>query len=537
MTLDADAVVIGSGIGGLSAALGLAQAGQRVIVLERHEVPGGYSQSFHVNGFRFSPGVHYVGELHEGGLLRRLFEGLGAAPDFFELNRDGVDHSVIGGERFDHCAGREALTARFAARFPGEARGVAAVLEAVEALHARLTSNVESKRLGELQRWSERDRFFGLTPLDKVLKQWVRDPLCRAFLAVHGSNYGLPPSLAPLAVHATNQAHYLRGGFHPRGGGAGLVKSLLAPFRKHGGQLLLETGVERVLVEQGRAIGVRLSDGRELRSKVVVSNADPLVTWTKLVGPEHTPAAVLAQLARVRWSMSTLSLFLVVDTDVRALGLDSGNLWHGTTDLEGFHREASAGAQTPPGFFLSVSTLKDPTHFDGRHHVLEVSAAIGWSTFAQWAEDPEGAPRPGYAALKERLGARLLAAVERVVPGLSARVVGQTIGTPLSSRRYVGVTQGAPYGVEKSRDLVGPNAFAVTGELEGLSLCGASTLGHGVLGAMLSGVAVAAGVLDVPLSGVLTGREARVRTWLAEDPSSWPEEVRAAVARRSARVS
>lgn len=294
MSLDADVVVIGSGLGGLAAALGLARAGQRVIVVERHEVPGGYCQSFHVDGFRFSPGVHYVGELREGGLVRRLFEGLGAAPDFFELNRAGVDRSIIGGERFDHCAGKEALAARFAARFPSEARGVAAVLDAMESLHARMTSHLESHRPADFQRWSERDRFYGLAPLSSLLKSWVRDPLCRAFLTVHCANYGLPPSLAPLAVHATNQGHYLEGGFHPRGGGAGLVKSMLLPFRKRGGTLLLETGVERVLIEQGRAVGVRLSDGRELRSKAVISNADPQVTWNQLVGPEHTPAPVRA---------------------------------------------------------------------------------------------------------------------------------------------------------------------------------------------------------------------------------------------------
>ncbi len=536
MTLDADAVVIGSGLGGLSAALGLAQAGQRVLLLERHEVPGGYSQSFHVDGFRFSPGVHYVGELHEGGLVRRLFEGLGAAPDFFELNRERVDSCVLGEERFEHCAGREALTARFAARFPSEARGVAAVLETIASLHARLTSSVETHRARDFQRWSERDRFFALAPLDTLLKQWVRDPLCRAFLTVHCTNYGLPPSLAPLAVHATNQGHYLEGGFHPRGGGAGLVKSLLAPLRQRGGQVLLETGVARVLVERGRAVGVRLADGRELRSKVVVSNADPLVTWTKLVGLEHAPPAVRARLERVRWSMPAVSLFLVVDADVRALGLDSGNLWITGSDQEGLHRAANderPWGDASPAFFLSVSTLKDPTHFDGRHHVLEVTAAIGWHVFARWAADPEGRHAPGYLALKQQLEARLLEAVERAVPGLTARVVAKTLATPLTSERYVGVTRGAQYGVEKSRDLFGPHAFPVSGELEGLALCGASTLGHGVLGAVLSGVAAASSVLEVPLSGVLTARDAKVRTWPAEDASCWPGELQAAVSRRS----
>src|SRR3954467_14930999 len=98
-----DTVVIGSGAGGLTAAVALARAGQRVLVLEQHYLPGGWCHSFTLEGYRFSPGVHYIGELGPRGQMRRLYEGLGVSRylEFCELNPDGYDHILIAGERFD----------------------------------------------------------------------------------------------------------------------------------------------------------------------------------------------------------------------------------------------------------------------------------------------------------------------------------------------------------------------------------------------------------------------------------------------------
>src|SRR5687768_8901094 len=102
--LDYDTIIIGSGAGGLAAAVSLSRAGERVLVLEQHYLPGGWCHSFHLDGFRFSPGVHYLGQLGPGGSLRRIYEGLGVATDltFFELNRNGVEHCRLAEESFDY---------------------------------------------------------------------------------------------------------------------------------------------------------------------------------------------------------------------------------------------------------------------------------------------------------------------------------------------------------------------------------------------------------------------------------------------------
>ena len=97
-----DTIIIGSGMGGLGAAICLSRAGQRVLVLEQHDVPGGWCHSFYLNGHRFTPGVHYVGSV-DGGSTSELYEGLGIANDlvFFRMNPKGYEHCWIGDERVD----------------------------------------------------------------------------------------------------------------------------------------------------------------------------------------------------------------------------------------------------------------------------------------------------------------------------------------------------------------------------------------------------------------------------------------------------
>jgi len=102
-TQEYDTIIIGSGAGGLSAAICLARSGQKVLVLEQHDVPGGWCHSFYLNGYRFTPGVHYIGLLNKGESTSTLYEGLGIANDvsFFRMNPKAYEHCWIGAERID----------------------------------------------------------------------------------------------------------------------------------------------------------------------------------------------------------------------------------------------------------------------------------------------------------------------------------------------------------------------------------------------------------------------------------------------------
>jgi phytoene dehydrogenase-like protein len=135
-----DTIVIGSGVGGLGTAICLARSGQKVLVLEQHSVPGGWSHSFTLGGQRFSPGVHYIGLMDEGQSTDVLYKGLEIANDitFFRMNTKGYDHCEIGDFRFDFPNNFEDLQTRLIEKFPHEEKNIYKYLKLVQQVNEEL---------------------------------------------------------------------------------------------------------------------------------------------------------------------------------------------------------------------------------------------------------------------------------------------------------------------------------------------------------------------------------------------------------------
>lgn len=538
--MDVDSIVIGSGAGGLTAALALARGGDRVLVLEQHYLPGGWCHSFPLGGYQFNTGVHYVGTLGPGGGLRRIYEGLGVTDDlvFCELNPDGYDTAMVGGQRYRYRKGRERLTEGLASAFPAESAGVRRFIdtmfrveEGTAALAGARSGWDALKAVASNPTWLR----FGPRPLRAALDAHVKDPVARAVLSLQAGDYGLPPSKAPTALHAGLMAHYAEGAWYPLGGGRAIPRAFLHALRRAGGKIQVKARVERILTEPEaggghRALGVRLADGTEIRARRVISNADPEVTYRRLLDEGLLSLKLRTKLDQTKWSCTGLSLFLAAEIEPAEYGLDSGNLWYfNTPDLETMY-DPNMDLETItefPGMFLTVTTLKDPSKRKGKAHTLEAFVLVPWDPFARWqGSDPESRPS-AYLALKARLQDAMMRTVERVIPDIRARTVFADIGTPLTHVHYCNSTRGSWYGTEKTLGQLGPRSYGLKSEVAGLYLCGASTVMHGVSGATISGLAAAARALGVRTSELLASQGPSLRLVPAEQPEAWPEDLRA----------
>ena len=197
--------------------------------------------------------------------------------------------------------------------------------------------------------------------------------------------------------------------------------------------------MNRILIEghgsTKKVAGVQLESGEQILAPLVISNADPVVTYGKLVEPEHLHPKINRHLRRTKWSTSALSLFLAVDMDVRAAGLDSGNYWWSKTPDIQANYDVAANPDLDEskellGTFLTCTTLKDPSKRAHGHHTMEAFSFVSWEAFRQWENTRQGDRSEEYKKFKETSLPACLKRWRRPFPGFGTPRFSQNLAHP-----------------------------------------------------------------------------------------------------------
>jgi len=514
-----DAVVVGSGLGGLTCAAYLNAAGRRTLVLEAHAVAGGNSQVFRrtVRGreWEFDVGIHYIGECGSDGLITRILNGAGLAERvvFRPLDPDGFSTLVFPELRFRVPASWDRYRARLLETFPAEADALGRVVDLLRAIghEGRRLQNQEI-RLADLGTEAPTFAAWGLRPVTELFAAHGLSQRAQAVLLGEQGDYAVRPSKTPAALAAGLTDHYMRGAFYPEGGGQVMAARLVEAIRAFGGEVRTRAPVARIRVERGRAAGVELRSGERIDAPVVVSNADLKRTVLELVGAEHFQPATVERVRGFRMSLPLFATYVGLDVDLRALGYPNTNWWiWGSTDIEGIYAELEAGKlSSTPLAYVTAASLKDPcnphlappgatnlqimTLVPPDYSVWHVTQGPHEARSNRYHVDHE------YRRRKQELAARLVEIAESVLPGIGQHVEWQESATPVTQERFTHSTGGTSYGIEFACDQMGPLRLGPETDVGGLVLCGASTpSGHGIASVMRSGVIAASAVLETDL--------------------------------------
>lgn len=495
---DYDAIVIGSGMGGLATASLLAQVGgRRVLVLESHFKLGGFLHSFRRHGYEWDPGVHYIGDMSDGALTRQCMDLVTGGRIQWHPLDDDFERFMFPDETFEAPSDLQRFEQRLVRRFPDEAVGLRRYFRDV----------------GRLQRWSQRwfyskqfrepmaslmaagrTRRLAQTTTKDYLDTHLRDPQLKAILTGQWPDYGSPPGQSAFGVHAIVTADFGSGGFYPNGGGANLVTAAQAEIEKNGGRCLTRHRVERILIERDRAVGVEVttSQGRQrFRADAIVSNAGVATTFGQLVPPTHG-APERVRLARGEQGVSALVLFLGLDDDPREHGFENCNYWiYAGLD----HDRPSDHLRTPPeilGAYLSFGSLRDPSAAKHAAQIITFSPHERWQRFGDKPWKKRGRE---YEDLKEQFAQAMLGFVDQRLPGLRDLVVHHELSTPLTVDSFTGHPGGQIYGRASTPQRLGRDQWSIGTSVKGLYLTGTDVVVPGVNSALMIGVMTAGKLL------------------------------------------
>jgi prolycopene isomerase len=440
---DFDAVVIGAGNAGLTAAATLQRSGAHTLLVERHNVPGGCGTSFRRGRFEFEVALHQlsgVGVEGQPGGVRRLLETLGVADELEFVEEPDLYRAVVPGVLdvtlpADWAGAAEAIEAVFPGNRAAVEKFFALVRGVTQWQIAAMRGQPAEKIKPELFRQ-------GLRPVKDVLDDHFDDQRVKHVLAVYWTYFGQPPSQLRFQDFAlTVYAYFEHKPFHLRGGSQAMSSALLDSFLREGGEALFNTAVEAIVTRQGTVCGVRLEGGEEVAAADVVSNASTPLTYAMLEDGA-VPVAVRRDLDSRRIGISGFILHMGLDASPAELGFTTSTSFV-NADLDEDRTFAATRCMEPARGICVSSYDVAPIGFapSGATHVslMTLQYAGAWDTVS-----PQD-----YAAAKFRYAETLLDLVETITPGIRGAIEEVDVATPHTLTRYLGHPGGAIYGYDQ----------------------------------------------------------------------------------------
>lgn len=492
-----DAIMIGSGLAGLSCAAAFARQGFRPLVIEKHDKPGGFATAFaRPGGFVFDVSLHSTTVGERNG-VRNLIQGFPEITDIVFMPHPSLFRAIY--PDHDIRVPQQDLNSYIGiltGMFPADKEAIAGVFEDMGGL-ARDISRISAAR-GNV----DMSRFpidfpylfkFNNKTWEEMLDSRIKKPRLKAILSGQWGYYGLPPSRLSCFYYALPFLGYLTaGGYYPKGRSQDISNALAAYITAHGGKVLLNSRVDKIILKEGAASGVATADGKEFKSRVVVSNANPFDTFRRMIGDPAVLSEEEAKWKNYSVSLSGFQVFLGLNRDlVREVGItDSEIFLDPSYDPEAGYETALKGDVENGEIGITLYDNIYHGYSPEGKNTVNIMTLQGYGPWERFEKDYFAGNKSEYNKEKERMADILIQKAEKaLLPGLSKSIEVREVGTPLTVVRYTGHYRGAIYGWDQTVNNSGSTRVGHATPVKNLYLAGAwSRPGHGYGAVIPSGL-------------------------------------------------
>lgn len=418
-----DVTIIGAGVSGLVCGCYLSKKGLKTAIIEQHHNIGGYCSSFKRGGFTFDSCVHSFGSCRPGGQIDRIFNDLNLG-EFTKICRANPSDGIsIGQYRILIENDIEKTIENFQHAFPNESHTIRTFFNfIITTPFLELIVKLKTKTFEDL------------------LKKFFSSPQIRSILCAFLGNLGLPANkLSALTGVILYREFVLDGGYYPEGGMQEFSNSLSKRFQSYGGELLLSSTVEKILVNNHAIGGLQLDNKHIIQSKAVVAASDARHLFTQLIDKQHSPNPFLRKLTALTPSSSAFVVYLGFKTMVSdSLPLKCRTVWF-SPDYVDTNK-------------IYYETFRNKIDLRSKHILVNFSSKFDSKMAPQNKESifllltTPFMNKTYWEKHRAQLTANIISRLELLIPHASKNIEIINTATPQTFFNYTGNYNGAGYG-------------------------------------------------------------------------------------------